>query len=114
MSSGSLVKLPCNLGLFAVGVVTCVLLAGCGAGSTSSTSSPVPRIAQGVSVAGIEVGGLTQAQARARVGYFARLRLNKAHYVLLEPRSGRKFRYSAADFGGYYATQPAVASAMKA
>jgi vancomycin resistance protein YoaR len=74
----------------------------------------VPKIAANVRIDTVEVGGLTAEQAKQRIAYFARLRSQKAEYVLRDPGTHRKFHYDLSDLGGFYDTKTALASAEQA
>lgn len=103
-------SVACLIGsLLAAGV-----LAGCGASNTASTAPPIPKIASGVRVGSIEVGGLTWDQAEQRIAYFAKNRAAHTEFVLTDPSAHRKFHYDLADFGGFYDTKTALADAEKA
>ncbi|HEX5324766.1 MAG TPA: VanW family protein [Capsulimonadaceae bacterium] len=101
--------------LTALCAIAAALLAGCGASGVSSPTTPtVPHIAANVRIDSVEVGGMTEDQAKQRIAYFARLRSQKAEYVLRDPSTHRKFHYRLAELGGYYDTKDALAAAMKA
>lgn len=96
------------------GLYAGILLAGCGASGTGSRAPVVPKIAANVRIDTVEIGGLTADQAKQRVVYFARLKAQKAEYVLRDPSTHRKFHYPLSELGGYYDTKTALATAEQA
>lgn len=70
------------------------------------------RIAPGVEVAGIAVGGLTQDGARQRLRVWARAAQAKP-VTLVAPRSGRRWNIALFDAGGRFGTDAAVQEAYR-
>ena len=66
------------------------------------------KVARGVSVAGIDLSGLTPDEAEQKVRAWARERVTTTPITLVAPQSGRKWNIPLAEAGGRFLVEEAI------
>jgi vancomycin resistance protein YoaR len=101
---------------FIIGLATtlaCLGVAGAGATYSYSRSLPDPtKIAPGVSVGGVPVGGLSREEALEKTRTWAREQLSKA-VVLTAPSSEKKWAITTGELGGRFELDAALDAAWQ-